>query len=254
MSYCRTTGKIYFVTVGNDKSANIAVFRPDGTRLPDIASPTTHKVKNCGTDSNGNIYMVSGTWCELYKTDENGNNAVKIAMTTYDGQDITAEYGNLIAVLETSDGIDGWVEVFDQNGNRMYGPWKINGMNTPTSIALEPNGSIIVIADGNNNRLLRYSVEGDLLTCYNNPGSGDGQLSYPNGIEIGTDGKIYIADGCNYRVQVFDQNYNFLTKFGNQGHGNGQFWGLQGITIDNEQNIFTTDTTENGKLQKLKHN
>jgi len=251
MTYSSVTTNIYLAQHGDGTA--IAVFDTSGNRLSDIDNPSSYAASAVGSDQAGNLYVVTNAWRELYKMNSDGSNATLIATTTYDGKDVAAEYGNYVVVLETSNGIDGWVEIFNHDGVRQYSPWQIAGANTPRSIALCLDGSTVVIADTDNHRILRYNIQGTLLGTYGSQGSTDGKFYYPECIEVGSDGRIYVGDSGNYRFQVFDPFFTFLTKFGTQGSGGGQFWDMTGIATDQNGNVYTVDFAYNN-IQKFIQN
>ena len=81
-------------------------------------------------------------------------------------------------------------------------------------------------------------------------GSGPGQLDYPKGLAVDSDGNTYVADSYNHRVQVFDQNGRFVRQWGSQGNAAGQFQEPWGIAVDAQGTVFVADTW-NHRIQKF---
>ncbi len=109
-------------------------------------------------------------------------------------------------------------------------------------------------------RISVYSTEGNFLFEFGKSGKGPGELSWPGGIAIDKDGRIYVADQTNRRVQVFDEKGKFLFKWGEYGIKPGQFGGNtspksrvggpQFIAIDRAGNVYTTEASL-GRVQKF---
>lgn len=109
-------------------------------------------------------------------------------------------------------------------------------------------------------RVSVYSPRGKLLKQWGKTGSGDGELDYPGGIAVSSDGRVYVADQTNRRVQVFDREGHFLFKWGEYGVKEGQFGGNvtpksrvggpQFVAIDSEGNVYTTEGSV-GRIQKF---
>ena len=81
-------------------------------------------------------------------------------------------------------------------------------------------------------------------------GDGDGQLIWPVGIALDSQGNVYVTDEWMNRVSIFDKDGNFLSLWGSSGDGNGEFAGLAGIAIDQQDNLYIVDS-RNHRVQKL---
>ena len=49
----------------------------------------------------------------------------------------------------------------------------------------------------------KYTIGGTLLSAWGLPGSGEGRMSYPQGVAVDTAGNVYVADTGNHRIQKF---------------------------------------------------
>ena len=156
---------------------------------------------------------------------------------------------------------------------------------SPSGIASDAAGNVY-IADTGNNRVLKYSNIGALLTSWGTPGSANGQFNQPWGIAVDAS-NVYVGDSGNNRVQKFTQagafvavwtvagahgvaldglgnlfvagtsaigKYTlaggFVTAWGSAGAGNGQFNAPFGVAADAAGNVYVADTN-NGRVQKF---
>ena len=62
-----------------------------------------------------------------------------------------------------------------------------------------------------NDRVEKFTSNGNYLTQWGSRGSGNGQFEYPEGIAVDSSGNfIYVADSGNDRIQVFVNNTNIV--------------------------------------------
>jgi DNA-binding beta-propeller fold protein YncE len=79
----------------------------------------------------------------------------------------------------------------------------------PWGIGISNSGDVYV-ADWRNDRVQRFTSDGQFVMSYGSSGAGDGQLSRPSGVCVDSDGYVYVADWGNERVQLFDADGNFV--------------------------------------------
>jgi 6-bladed beta-propeller len=96
----------------------------------------------------------------------------------------------------------------------------INGdsFNRPSDVTWDRAGNIYV-ADGTgaNNRVAKFTKDGDFLKTWGHTGSGPGQFNSLRGIASDAAGNIYVADAGNRRIQVFDGEGTFKSQISNIG-------------------------------------
>ena len=69
------------------------------------------------------------------------------------------------------------------------------------------------VADWRNDRIQKFSADGDFIMSLGKSGSADGKLNRPTGVTVDSDGDIYVADCGNNRVQLFSAEGRYVEKF-----------------------------------------
>jgi sugar lactone lactonase YvrE len=108
---------------------------------------------------------------------------------------------------------------------------------SPTGIAVDPNGNILV-ADTGNGRIEKFSPTGAFLSAIGTKGSGHGQLGGPNGIAVDRAGNIYVADTGNHRVQKLASDGTLIAEWKGPDLG---FYGPRRIAIGPDDSIYVVD-------------
>ncbi len=70
------------------------------------------------------------------------------------------------------------------------------------------------MADTDNNRIQKFTADGDYLDPMGQYGSGNGQFNSPDGVAVDSQGNVYVADTDNHRIQKFDTGGDYLTQWG----------------------------------------
>jgi hypothetical protein len=110
--------------------------------------------------------------------------------------------------------------------------------------------SNVYVSDAYGNRVQKFTSDGTFVTAWGSSGSGPGQFSYSEGIEVDGAGNVYVVDAGNSRVQKFTSDGTYLTEWGGYGSGNGQFSNPTYIGIDATSNLFVADNG-NYRIQKF---
>jgi DNA-binding beta-propeller fold protein YncE len=114
-------------------------------------------------------------------------------------------------------------------------------LDSPTAVVVAPDGAIFV-TDGHepesNNRVLKFSPQGQFLTSWGGTGTGPGQFRVPHAIAIDSQGRVIVADRDNARLQVFDQEGEFLAEWPQFGRATGLYIAADDAMVvsDNQSN------------------
>lgn len=112
---------------------------------------------------------------------------------------------------------------------------------SPTGIAVDPSGNILV-ADTGTGRIQKFSSNGAFLASMGSKGTGHGQFRNPNGIAIDRAGNIYVADASNGSVQKLSSDGTFLAEWKGPEPG---FYGPRRIAIGPDDSVYVVDQGHN---------
>jgi DNA-binding beta-propeller fold protein YncE len=107
-----------------------------------------------------------------------------------------------------------------------------------SAVVVAPNGDIYV-ADGHgtgtNDRIMKFSKDGKLITAWGKHGKAAGELDTPHGIALDSAGRVYVADRANNRIQIFEPDGKFVAEWKQLGRPSD-------VTIDKNDMIYVADS------------
>lgn len=122
---------------------------------------------------------------------------------------------------------------------RSFG-WKGSGegqLRQSVGLRFTPDGSHIVVADDESNRLGRFTLSGEFVQYI-----GAGLLLEPQDVVFASNGDAIVADSSNNRICVFTPNGSALLRsFGSEGDAPGQFKCPVGLAIHGNT-LYVIDT------------
>ena len=116
-------------------------------------------------------------------------------------------------------------------------PWYFN---EPMDVAID-NNDCVYVADLGNNRVQKFTSDGEFITEWGSEGSGDGEFTPVVVLEVGgrecngrsaialAPGVVYTTDFNGHRVHKFSRDGQWLLSWGSQGAGQGEFMCPQAI-------------------------
>jgi len=105
---------------------------------------------------------------------------------------------------------------YDRAGNRLR---LLSEIDQPLSIAVAPNGRVLVGSFGNGS----VTVYAPNLQALFQLGKGPGEFERPLAIVASSAGIFYVADAIGKRISAYDSGGRRLFSFGTTGSNNGQF-------------------------------
>jgi DNA-binding beta-propeller fold protein YncE len=129
----------------------------------------------------------------------------------------------------------------------------------PDKLALDTNGNIYVTEIGGgpifgtdaNNRIQKFSANGESLARWGMYGSAPGQFSNPIGIAVDHQGDIYVSEEAGNRVQKLSPTGQPLAQWGTLGNGPGQFNMVYDLALDASGNVYVSEPFTNQRIQKF---
>jgi DNA-binding beta-propeller fold protein YncE len=126
----------------------------------------------------------------------------------------------------------------------------IGKLNDPLGVAVDKNGNVYVVDNGNN-RVQEFSSAGIYMNQWGGlPAETGAEPNGPFGIAIDNSGNIYVTDLSNNSIQEFAGGAGTPTQLGGSGSGNGYFNEPYGIAVDKNGNVYVADSMNN-MIQKF---
>ena len=82
----------------------------------------------------------------------------------------------------------------------------------PWGVAVDELGDVYV-ADWRNDRVQKFTSDGEFVFKFGASGNRDGELNRPSGVAVDRHGDIYVVDWGNDRVQLFNSEGRYVEKF-----------------------------------------
>jgi DNA-binding beta-propeller fold protein YncE len=83
----------------------------------------------------------------------------------------------------------------------------------PVAVAEDSDRNLYVAEYGDNDRVQKFSPEGEFILQFGCPGTKPGEFQRPSGM-IWHDGRLYVVDAFNNRIQVFSDSGEFQQVLG----------------------------------------
>jgi DNA-binding beta-propeller fold protein YncE len=139
-------------------------------------------------------------------------------------------------VLVASRGKEGRVYRFSPE-YQPAGSWGVPGkaegqLAEITALAVTPRGQVVVACRSTEKAVQVFDSNGVFLRGFGVHDIGPGDFSFPSGVAVTADGRIWVCDELRQLVQVFDSEGSFLGSVGSSGDGPGQFNYPSGLASD----------------------
>jgi len=138
---------------------------------------------------------------------------------------------------------------FSQTLQKNYSPYTFGNFIWPSDVAVDEENRFLYVSESGKNRILKYDISQSsprLIEVIGSYGSGFGQFSFPQGIDVDRDGNLYVVDTGNHRIQKFNKSGNFVKSWGGLGREVGKFVFPYSLSVNKEKNyVFVTDPYNN---------
>ena len=137
------------------------------------------------------------------------------------------------------------------------------GLSGPSGIAFDERNSCLYVADSNNHRIQRYSINttwpcnGTTVAGGNGWGFGSHQLAYPSDVWVSNKtGAIYIVDTGNNRVQRWEQGATTgVTIAGDPNRNSGtdatKLSNPAALALNTNETLMYVTDMDNSRLQRF---
>jgi len=102
--------------------------------------------------------------------------------------------------------------------------FEIKGLINPHGLCAVDENSIAVAEAGSYSIKIFKIAPVELILSIGRAGSREGELNYPKGVSLDSNGNFVVCDTNNGRVCVFDRNGRFLKQFGSLGGAAGNLF------------------------------
>lgn len=212
---------IVTVTIDGTAAGVDVVLNGPATAWPLDAHPDPVALLNqpvrSAVDTAGNVYVTEigsdriqkfapdGTWLDTWGPW--GGGSAEGQFTDPNGIEVGAD--GLVYVADTG---NNRIQVLEQDGTFVTA-WATTS--NPYDVALDDTATALYVVEGAVNAVQVFQPDGTPVTAWGAAGSGPGQFSAPQGIDVDSDGLVYVADTDNNRVQALLPDGTFVSEFTN---------------------------------------
>ena len=119
-----------------------------------------------------------------------------------------------------------------------------------TDAVRDSKGDLYVSEYGDNDRIQKFTPEGEYLASWGAHGRKPGQFKRPQNLLIDAQDRLWVCDACNHRVQVFDSTGELLFYWGAEGSDLGQLYYPYDLVMDQAGDLYLSEFG-NHRVQKF---
>jgi len=245
-----TDGAVFVV----DKSGRIQRFSADGTFELSWCMPEIAKGKPVGLSfhPDGRLFVADTHYGQVVVFDRQGG---QLAVFGSEG----TRPGQFLLPTDVAFDAEGFIYVGEYNGNdritkwspdlefvKAFGEHPIEGkrLNRPAGLVVDDEQTLWV-ADACNHRLVRFSLNGEVLLTVGRFGDAPGELRYPYDICVTPDHAIMVCEYEGNRLQWFSKEGRSLRTWGVGGRALGQVFAPWGAAYGPGGMIYVVDSLNN---------
>jgi sugar lactone lactonase YvrE len=119
-----------------------------------------------------------------------------------------------------------------------------------TDAVEDSHGNLYVSEYGENDRIQKFSPQGEFLLQWGSHGEEAGQFRRPQNLVVDEQDRIWTVDACNHRIQVFSTEGELLAMWGEEGSLPGELYYPYDLDLDAEGNLYVCEYG-NHRVQKF---
>ncbi len=240
-----------------DKSGRIQRFGADGAFETSWRMPATAKGKPVGMSvhPDGRLFVADTHYHRVMIFDRGGS------LLGSFGQEGTGD-GEFLLPTDVAIDAEGFVYVGEYQGNDRITKWSpalkfvkalgeqpIEGhrLARPAGIDIDDEQTLW-IADACNHRIVRMSLDGEVLTTFGQFGSEPGEMRYPYDICVSPDDTIMVCEYEGNRLQWFSKDGQSLRTWGRAGRAPGELFAPWGACYGPGGKVYIVDSL-NSRIQ-----
>ncbi|HEV2058359.1 MAG TPA: NHL repeat-containing protein [Solirubrobacteraceae bacterium] len=250
-------GSVY---VGDQSSSVIQVFTPKGEFLREVGLAGLRpgeftSVGAVAVAGDNTLFVVSSGHSRIDRFGADGRliasfgsrgtNVGQFNFGPGGGNDAPAGGGLAIAgnLLFVSDSQNDRVQRFNLDGSGATEIASPGLLANPRGLAV--HGKRLIVADDHHHRLVVMDFGGRVIrTVGSGQGRGKNQFSFPFGVAVDPQGRVFVADDINQRILRFGPrpDYKYRARWGSYGTGPGKLAYPRAIASDQSGELYVTNT------------
>lgn len=119
-----------------------------------------------------------------------------------------------------------------------------------TDAVRDSAGCLYVSEYGDNDRVQKFSPDGEFLLQWGSNGTGELQFKRPQNLLVDPQDRVWVCDACNHRIKVFDPDGQLLFAWGTEGSGAGQMYYPYDLAMDAAGDLYICEYG-NHRVQKF---
>lgn len=243
-----------------DKSGRIQRFSAEGQVETVWRMPETDQGKPVGLSvhPDGRLFVADTHYHRVLIFDRDGNRLGSFGSEGLgDGEfrlptDVAVDANGFIYVGEYSgnDRITKWSP--DLKFIKALADGPIDGMRIrrPAGIDIDDEQTLWV-ADACNHRIIRMSLDGEVISVFGRFGSAPGELRYPFDLSVAPDGTIMVCEFEGNRLQWFTKDGRSVRIWGRPGRALGELFTPWGATYGPRGRVYVVDSL-NSRVQIIR--
>ena len=126
--------------------------------------------------------------------------------------------------------------------------------NLPSGIGIhekkDDENGVVYVADTDNHLIQKFDLSGGFITQWGKEGIAEGELYYPNGVDVDSEGRVWVANTGNDRIDIFSADGVYERSIANTAE-KGPLFSPYDLAITSDGVVYVLDSG-NHRILKLK--